>query len=74
MSKRYVKEFINDWINHYSADTTNDIADGAKQFGNRVLKEYERGHITSLEAVKMVSGMDAWELSNGRYKDRFLNW
>ena len=69
MSKRYVKEFINDWIASYQG-TTAVIAAAAIEYGNKVLRYYTRGLITSFEAVKMVSSTDAWELAHG-CGDRF---
>lgn len=71
MEKRYVKELINDWIKYCAQYNTSEQA---VEYGNRVLREYSNGHITSIEAVRMIVDTYPWELESGEYKNRFNKW
>ena len=52
--KRYVKEFIHDEINAIKPWAYKEPQKGAIEELKRVLQAYERGYITSLEAIKRV--------------------
>lgn len=66
--KRYVKEFINDRRNEL---TTKDAIANYNEYANKVLNYCNRGLITNVEAVKMISSVDTWELTHGEWKNRF---
>lgn len=55
MKKRYVKEFINDYLNGFNSPLISEtIKENARTRAGRVLKYYEKGYLTEYEAIKSI--------------------
>ena len=73
MVKRYLKEFANDRKNDF-IDIPHDAYLGYCEYADKVISHVDRGIITHLEGVKMIASIDTWELTHGKYKERFNGW